>query len=371
VKALIPSIAAKGRKLREEEELASARLHLIGSLHAGEFIGHREIMRGETHTYTVIASTPCKNFTLHGHAVAKLLAEHPSIALQLQSALGCSICCENETAALKAFRDREEGFQRVAGDYRFAKLNTIGPNTSAPRKVSSALSVFVGMSMRIFGSGNGRCEERDVVLNGDEDAEGVDKRTLVCHRRSIQEGLDSAPKIAAARGKCPKELTVERHYDAIGETPPPGTATRTGTNPPPSNASTAPGTRAALSVSISACATASASVSSTFSPPQTDERAMGRLSKTLPHPVHKEAALVSLLYNRSPFRGHRSGVLSSPGLFSECAGTGPLLVEGAEMILNMRRPPRDISWHHSPLISHLSPLSCAPNLPHLTLLSCV
>jgi CRP-like cAMP-binding protein len=271
VKALIPSIAAIGRKLKEDEDLASARLHLIGSLHAGEFIGHREIMRGETHAYTVIASTACKYYTLHSDAVVKLLAEHPDIALQLQSALGCSIYCENQTTALKTFREREEAFQRVARDYStIAKLNSFGPNISAPRTVTSALSVFVGMLRRLFGSVKGRCDERDHVLGvkGDEEAGGgKEKRTLVRHRRSIQNGLDSPPTIAATRRKSSKELTVERHYDATSSTPLPGTGTGTGTgtDPPPKNISDAPGARDAFFVSISACTTTSAFVSRTFS----------------------------------------------------------------------------------------------------------
>jgi CRP-like cAMP-binding protein len=269
VKALIPSIAAIWRKLKEEEDLAGARLHLIGSLHAGEFIGHREIMRGETHAYTVIASTPCKYYTLHCDAVVKLLAEHPDIALQLQSALGCSIYCENQTTALKTFREREEAFQRVARDYStIAKLNSFGPNTSAPRSVKSALSVFVGMSRRLFGSVKGRCEERDDVLEAKRDEEakgGKENRTLVRHRRSVQNCLDSPPTMAAKPRESSKELTVERHYDATSSTPLHGTGTGTGTDPLPKNVSATPGSRDAFSVSISACTTTSASVSRTIS----------------------------------------------------------------------------------------------------------
>ena len=64
---------------------ANAKLLLIGTLQVGDFIGHREIMRGEKHAYTVLASTPCKYYTLHRSTVTKLLLEHPVSELECRA----------------------------------------------------------------------------------------------------------------------------------------------------------------------------------------------------------------------------------------------------------------------------------------------
>lgn len=258
VKTLLPSIAAIGRKRKEEEELSSAKLNMIGSLHAGEFIGHREIMRGETHAYTVIASTPCKYYTLHSDAVMKLSYEHPDIALQLQTALGCSIHCENQATAEKTLKRRKEAFKRGARENStIVKLHSHGPNTATPGTMSSTLNVFAQMFMRLFRNGKGRYDERNVVVGveGDEEAEERKKaRTLTRHRKSIQNSLDSDPATGAVRWKSSQDLPLERHHDAASNSSLLGTGTERGTRagPPLSNIPTTAAPRGASSVPTSA-----------------------------------------------------------------------------------------------------------------------
>lgn len=268
VKALMPSIADIGRRMKDEEDLSSAKLNLIGSLHAGEFIGHREVMRGETHAYTVIASTPCKYYTLHSDAVVKLLAEHPGIALQLQTALGCSIYCQNQATAVKTSRERMDAFHRGAREHTaIGKRNSYGSNTTASGTVPGPLSVFLAMAMRLLDNGRSRGKERDAAVCAEVDDEvegGEAERTLVRHRRSIQKGAVSDPTRSVTQRRSPQKLTADRHCGATRNNTSPlhGTQTETGRgrararDPPPSNISPIPGPRGAytttsLSTSLS------------------------------------------------------------------------------------------------------------------------
>ena len=108
VRDALPLIVEMGETQRAvEKEVAFT---LLGSLAAGDFIGHREVMRRETHKYTVVAMEPCKYYLLHQADITALIQHHPDIALELQSALGHAMFDEDQGAAEKRARKRKLEF---------------------------------------------------------------------------------------------------------------------------------------------------------------------------------------------------------------------------------------------------------------------
>jgi hypothetical protein len=67
-------------------------------------------MRGEQHAYTVIASEPCKYYTLNKQDILSLVAQSPDIALELQAALGHAVFDEEQHTAEKRSRRRKLQF---------------------------------------------------------------------------------------------------------------------------------------------------------------------------------------------------------------------------------------------------------------------
>jgi CRP-like cAMP-binding protein len=90
--------------------VSGIKVTVLGRLDAGDFIGHREIMRGEQHAYTVIASEPCKYYTLNKQDILSLVAQSPDIALELQAALGHAVFDEEQHTAEKRSRRRKLQF---------------------------------------------------------------------------------------------------------------------------------------------------------------------------------------------------------------------------------------------------------------------
>ena len=54
---------------------------------------------------------------------------------------------------------------------------------------------------------------------------------------------------------------------------------------------------------------------------------------TPPHHLHKEATLVSLLYDRHPFRANQCADLRAPGLFVNCPSS--IFMQGAEEVFDI------------------------------------
>ena len=153
VKRLLPSIADMGKRMREDEKQANAKLLLIGTLQVGDFIGHREIMRGEKHAYTVLASTPCKYYTLHRSTVTKLLSEHPDIALELQTALGYCIYDDSQATAERASRKGKKLFlKRLREQSVIAKLNALKAKTATPKAITNTVRLLLKVSKNLMGT---------------------------------------------------------------------------------------------------------------------------------------------------------------------------------------------------------------------------
>ena len=90
--------------------VSGIRVTVLGRLDVGDFRGHREIMRGEQYAYTVIASEPCKYYTLNKQDIVSLIAQSPDIALELQAALGHAVFDEEQHTAEKRARRRKLQF---------------------------------------------------------------------------------------------------------------------------------------------------------------------------------------------------------------------------------------------------------------------
>ena len=73
------------------EEISNGYYELVGDVVAGEFVGHEEIAHEQRYGYSVVAVEPCRYFVLKRDTVLALERTHPSVAMELQLALGRAV----------------------------------------------------------------------------------------------------------------------------------------------------------------------------------------------------------------------------------------------------------------------------------------
>jgi CRP-like cAMP-binding protein len=105
-----PPLSRREDGAQRSVPVSGVNVTALGRLDAGDFIGHREIMRGEPHAYTVIGSEPCKYYTLNKQDILSLVVQSPDIALEQQAALGHAVFDEEQHTAEKRSRRRKLHF---------------------------------------------------------------------------------------------------------------------------------------------------------------------------------------------------------------------------------------------------------------------
>ena len=115
------SPAAKARWILVRENLGAIvkmglnmvkreKFDMIGTLKAGEFIGHQECNDNAEFSYSLVASEECSYYVMRMDLVTALSVDFPDVAMQLESALAHCIMAQEREHALRAWKKRNLGF---------------------------------------------------------------------------------------------------------------------------------------------------------------------------------------------------------------------------------------------------------------------
>ena len=165
VRNALPLIAEMG----DAAPPKNIKFKLLGKLIAGDFIGHREIMRSEPHAYTVIAAEPCKYYTLNQQDVLKLINENPDIALELQAAIGHAVFDEGQYTAEKRARKRKLDFLADIKQ-KYMATRKIKKEIRSNSSLSYFVQNFIGTNKRYYSEQRRKRIARRVSYNSEKSA---------------------------------------------------------------------------------------------------------------------------------------------------------------------------------------------------------
>ena len=105
VRENLGAIVKMGLNMVKREKFRS-----IGTLKAGEFIGHQECNDNAEFSYSLVAIEECSYYVMRMDLVTALSVDFPDVAMQLESALAHCIMAQEREHTLRAWKKRNLGF---------------------------------------------------------------------------------------------------------------------------------------------------------------------------------------------------------------------------------------------------------------------